>query len=158
MNKPQPEPVELLSTQIAQDMVASCNQTCGSGSPSLDELLNRETLTKIIDNIKSGKGLVKVKGVLRFTPNGLIIKAFNNRMKTINPIYSNLMCVTQCNISGLSNIIKAMIEDLGFTEPVNENFEATNATSGGRVRRTRKQKQAARTRRRRHHYRHSRRN
>ena len=162
MNKPQP--VELLSIQIAEAIVDSCEQTCGSGRQSLDDLLNRETLTKIIEQIRNNKGRVQLgwarRTGLNMVSNSFIIKNFNSIIKPkIAPMYLEVMCASKCDVNSLSKTIMAIIDEVEYTDYVNKNFEATNnAPSGGRVRRTRKQKQAARTRRRRHHYRHSRRN
>ena len=53
-------PVELLSTQIAEAMVASCRRACGAETPSIDDLLNRETLTKIIEQMQNDEGRVRL--------------------------------------------------------------------------------------------------
>lgn len=159
MNK---QPVELLSTQIAETMLASCNAKI----PSLDDLLNRETLTKIIEQIwNNNKGRVQLgwarRTALKLVSNDKIIDKFNSLKSKIDPdnLYAMSVSASKCDVNSLSKTIMAIIDELEYTDFINSIFEANpNATSGGRVRRTRKQKQAARTRRRRHHYRHSRRN
>lgn len=157
-------PVELLSTQIAEAMVASCRRACGAETPSIDDLLNRETLTKIIEQIQNNEGRVRLgwrsRIALKFVTNDMIIDKFNSLKPKIDPTHLNVMCATNCDINSLSKTIMAIIDELEYTESVNSMFEAT-PNSGGRGR-TRKQKQATRTRRRRHRhryrYRHSRRN
>lgn len=153
-------PVELLSTQIAEAVVASCRRACGAETPSIDDLLNRETLTTIIEQIRKNEGRVRLGWAhitaLKLVSNDLIIDKFNYLKLEIDPNSLDVMCVTKCDINSLSKTIMAIIDELEYTEYVNSIFEA-NPNSGGRGR-TRKQKQATRTRRRRHRYRHSRRN
>jgi hypothetical protein len=156
-------PVELLSTQIAEAMVASCRRACGAETPSIDDLLNRETLTTIIEQIRNNKGRVRLgwarRNALNLVSNDTIIDKFNSLKPKIDPNSLDVMCATKCDINSLSKTIMAIIDELEYTEYVNSIFEA-NPNSGGRGRsgRTRKQKQATRPRRRRHRYRHSRRN
>jgi hypothetical protein len=156
-------PVELLSTQIAEAMVASCRRACGAETPSIDDLLNRETLTTIIEQIRNNKGRVRLgwarRTALNLVSNDTIIDKFNSLKPKIDPNSLDVMCATKCDINSLSKTIMAIIDELEYTEYVNSIFEA-NPNSGGRGRsgRTRKQKQATRPRRRRHRYRHSRRN
>ena len=156
-------PVELLSTQIAEAMVASCRRACGAETPSIDDLLNRETLTTIIEQIRNNKGRVRLgwarRTALNLVSNDTIIDKFNSLKPKIDPNSLDVMCATKCDINSLSKTIMAIIDELEYTEYVNSIFEA-NPNSGGRGRsgRTRKQKQATRPRRRRHRHRCSRRN
>ena len=149
-------PVELLSTQIAEAMVASCRRACGAETPSIDDLLNRETLTTIIEQIRNNKGRVSLgwarRTALNLVSNDTIIDKFNSLKSKIDPNSLDVMCATKCDINSLSKNIMAIIDELEYTEYVNSIFEA-NPNSGGRGR-TRKQQQATRTRRRRHRHRH----
>jgi hypothetical protein len=155
-----PPPVELLSTQIAEAIVASCQQTCGSGRPSLDELLNQETLTTIIEQIRNNKGRVRLglarRTALKLAPNDTIINKFNSlKSENLTSLDVNMLCASKCDVNSLSKTIQAIIDELEYTEYINSIFEVK---SGGRGR-TRKQKQATRTRRRhRNRHRYSRRN
>ena len=151
-------PVELLSTQIAEAMLASCN----AKTPSIDDLLNRDTLTTIIEQIRKNKGRVRLGwariAALSLVSNNTIIDKFNSLKSKIDPANLHAMSVSasKCNVDSLSKTIHAIIDALGYTDYINSIFEAK---SGGRGR-TRKQKQAARTqrRRRRNHRHYSRRN
>jgi hypothetical protein len=148
-------PVELLSTQIAEAMVASCNAKI----PSIDDLLN-DTLTTIIEQIRNNNGPVRLVGWARraglsLVSNDTIIEKFNSLKSKIDPANLHAMSVSASkrDVASLSKTIRAIIDELDYTDDyINSIFEA-NPTSGGRGI-TRKQKQAARTRRHRHRHRH----
>jgi hypothetical protein len=152
------QPVELLSIQIAETMLASCS----AETPSLDDLLSRETLTKIIEQIRTNKGRVRLglasKIALKLAPNDTIIKKFNFLKSKIDPANLHAMSVSASkrDDASLSKTIRAIIDELDYTDDINSIFEA-NPTSGGRGR-TRKQCTRTQRRRRRNHRHYSRRN
>ena len=146
--------VSLLSTQIAEAMVASCQRACETNS--IDDLLNRETMETIINQIKNDEGahvqFIKPwygfnpkKGAMQLITNEKII-GFINSHNLAKHLELSIICASNCNIAVLSSLINAFIDDHNYTDVINDTFEP-KPKSGGRGR-TRKPSHRRRRRRR----------
>ena len=150
--------VKLLSRQIAEVIVesGSCETACESNPPNIDAMLKRETMERIITQIKNNEGrrvrfkpgffgISAIHAVIKIRSTDSIVSSINEK---INPIFRDHMsqiCASDCSVEVLTSVMQSIIDTLGYAEYINDTFEAKTG-SGGRRRRQMRSRRCSRRR------------
>lgn len=166
--------VHALTLQIAEDMVESCKKQCENsvGSKTILDLLDDDTMNRIITKIKDDDGRVKfktnlfgfssIKTAFNLIPNERCIEAVRSFLRQLtNPPELSAICASSCNVQFLCKVIEQTMKYINDTvsshdKPmsvfvvINDTFELKAKSAGGR-----KQKSRGHTLRRKRHNRRS---
>ena len=156
--------MRLISYQdkIAEVIVdsGSCKTACESDPPNVDAMLKKETIERIITQIKDNDGRrVRFKPGLFGTPSAIhavmmirstdsivsiINETINEKIKPIFRDHMSLICASDCNVEFLTLVIKNIIDKIGYTDIINDIFVAKSGSHGGRIRNFRRRMQSRR--------------
>ena len=149
----EPNIVDELARQIAEDMVPICNATCESNPDAIVEtLLSRETVRPILDKLRNGQGsrvnfkdaslfrnpvLFAKIGAVKSIPTNKYVEFLNSHETFVNML-RDFTCASQCDVDKLTNnIINLVLEP--YRANIIELFELRKS-AGGHKHRGHKQK------------------
>jgi hypothetical protein len=144
-----PNIVDELARQIAEDMVPICNTTCESRPDAIVEtLLSRETVRPILDKLRAGRGsrvnfkstwnpilLAKITAA-KSIPTDKYVEFLKSNEMFVN-VLKDFTCISHCDVDKLTNNISNLVLE-PYRANIIEMFESKGKSAGGRKQKSRR--------------------